>query len=54
MSNGMLTNFITCFNNHDVDGVMQKFCLEDTTTDPIAPCVGITDHGPGFRGTTEV
>jgi hypothetical protein len=33
---------------------MQKFCLDDTTTDPIAPCVGITDHGPGFRGTTEV
>jgi hypothetical protein len=54
MSNGTLTNFITCFNNHDEDGVMDKFCLDDTTTTPHAPCVGITDHGPGFIGSVEV
>ena len=27
---------------------MSTFCQDDTTTNPSAPCVGITDHGPSF------
>jgi hypothetical protein len=43
-----LTDFITAFNNHDLAGVMDTFCNDDTTMTPNAPCVGITDHGPAF------
>jgi hypothetical protein len=43
-----ITSFITSFNNHDLNGVMSTFCQDDTTTNPNAPCVGITDHGPSF------
>ena len=54
MSNGTLTSFITCFNNWDEDGVMGTFCQDDTTANPNAPCVGITDHGPGFVSRADV
>ena len=44
-----LANFITYFNNHDSAGVMTTFCDDDKSSTPYAPCVGITDHGPGFQ-----
>jgi hypothetical protein len=48
MSNGTLNSFISYFNNHNLTGVMSTFCQDDKTTNPNAPCVGITDHGPAF------
>ena len=48
MSNGTLTSFISYFNNHNLTGVVSTFCQDDATTNPNAPCVGITDHGPAF------
>lgn len=54
MSNGTLTSFIGYFNTHNLNGIMSTFCQDDKTTNPNAPCVGITDHGPAFRLTTEV
>jgi hypothetical protein len=54
MSNGTLTNFITYFNNHDYNNVMTTFCQDDTSTNPNAPCVGLTDHGPAFKLRADV
>ncbi len=50
-----LSNFEKYVNAQDVANLMKQFCQDyPNAGNPQFPCLGITDHGPAFRGTSDV